>query len=842
MQFRFFCLRAIRTCLLFEFRTRKSRRTTDPSGTICNSKIRYHGQICQVSQDVGGNPVNGFANFKILFAIIIGPFAILPPANAQSENIPAAVEFAGVAKQLSEHIAREIEQKKIDSFSIALIDGDRVVWAEGFGFADAATKRPATARTMYRVGSVSKLLNDVAVMQLVEQGTLKLDEDIRTVLPDFAPDNSLGVPITLRNLMNHESGLVRESPVGNYFDPTEPRLKETVESLNKTRLLHAPGSKTKYSNAAVSVAGYAAEQAARIPFAQLMKASVLNPIGMTGSNYVLDDSIRKNLAKGTMWSYDGRRFEAPGFALGTLPAGNLYSSVTDLAQFMRVIFNEGRAGGRQVISRELLAEMLQQQTRPDGQQRSYGIGFRLGTLDGHPTFEHGGAVYGFATQFRGLSDKKIGVVAVASLDVANGFVSQVTDQALRMMLATKDRSTSTPKLESTTTIDRETARKLAGLYSDGKQRIRLFESQGRLMMQSGTYDLEVRQFGERLVIDDVQSWGPFLQWTEDSLEMNGQTFSRVVENKPDDIPERWAGLIGEYGWDHNTLFVYEDDGKLWTLIEWVFRYPLTEVSENVFAFPNHGLYHDEQLLFSRDKNGHATTVVAAEVEFLRRSGVSNKDTFKIVPLLPPDRLMEIALSAEPPCEGRDFLKPDLVELTAVDPTIKLDVRYATNNNFMGMEFYREARAFMQRPAAEALASVQESLREKGYGLLVHDAYRPWYVTKMFWEATPQEKRHFVANPENGSRHNRGCAVDLTLIDLKTGAVVEMVSGYVEFSERAYPDYPGGTSLQRWHRRLLRNEMEAAGFDVYEFEWWHFDFHLWKDYPILNLKFEDILQN
>ena len=115
---------------------------------------------------------------------------------------------------------------------------------------------------------------------------------------------------------------------------------------------------------------------------------------------------------------------------------------------------------------------------------------------------------------------------------------------------------------------------------------------------------------------------------------------------------------------------------------------------------------------------------------------------------------------------------------------------------------------MQKPAAEALKRVQEKLKAQGYGLLIFDAYRPWHVTKMFWDATPEKFHNFVADPSKGSRHNRGCAVDLGLYDLKTGKVVEMVSGYDEFSDRAFPDYPGGTSRQRWHRDLLRRAMEA----------------------------------
>jgi D-alanyl-D-alanine dipeptidase len=180
--------------------------------------------------------------------------------------------------------------------------------------------------------------------------------------------------------------------------------------------------------------------------------------------------------------------------------------------------------------------------------------------------------------------------------------------------------------------------------------------------------------------------------------------------------------------------------------------------------------------------------------------------------------------------------PDLVEIVALDPTIRLDVRYATARNFVGRPVYREARAFLQRPAAEALVRVHHALRPRGYGLVVFDGYRPWSVTKLFWDVTPEDKHEFVADPRKGSRHNRGCAVDLSLYDLATGREVEMPSGYDEMTERAYPDYEGGPAEARARREILRAAMEAEGFDVYPSEWWHFDYKDWALYPVLDLPF------
>jgi len=215
-----------------------------------------------------------------------------------------------------------------------------------------------------------------------------------------------------------------------------------------------------------------------------------------------------------------------------------------------------------------------------------------------------------------------------------------------------------------------------------------------------------------------------------------------------------------------------------------------------------------------------------------------QQTFRITPVRPVEELRREALAAKPPVE-KGKRAANLVELVSLDPTIKLDIRYATTNNFLGTKFYDEPRALLQRPAAEALVRAHRKLHTQGYGVLIHDAYRPWYVTRMFWDATPADKKDYVANPADGSRHNRGCAVDLTLYDLKTGEPVTMPSGYDEMTVRAHPDYKGGTAEQTRHREILRKAMESEGFEVYQFEWWHFDYKDWEKYPVMNLKFNAV---
>ncbi|MGO9336520.1 MAG: M15 family metallopeptidase [Terracidiphilus sp.] len=319
----------------------------------------------------------------------------------------------------------------------------------------------------------------------------------------------------------------------------------------------------------------------------------------------------------------------------------------------------------------------------------------------------------------------------------------------------------------------------------------------------------------------------------------GEFDPKSPHEEPGAVKPEWADLIGEYGWELGKFYVLEDRGELKILVGWFDLETLRPVSINDFQLPGSGPHGAETVRFLRDASNAVTGAEVAGVVYKRRQFDAPGQFFKITPLKPVSELRKEALAAQPPEEEGAFRKPDLVELNKLDPSIRLDIRYATDRNFLGAPLYLEARAYMQRPAAEAVVRASQHLHELGYGLLIHDSYRPWYVTEMFWEGTPPEKRMFVANPAKGSRHNRGCAVDLTLYSLKTGEPIRMTGGYDEMSERSYPFYPGGTSSQRWHRDLLRRAMEAEGFTVNEDEWWHFDFKDWPQYPILSLTFEQL---
>lgn len=315
----------------------------------------------------------------------------------------------------------------------------------------------------------------------------------------------------------------------------------------------------------------------------------------------------------------------------------------------------------------------------------------------------------------------------------------------------------------------------------------------------------------------------------------------VDDALPADAPPELKELVGEYVSAGARLTVYESDGRLYADGLDLHRAPLSRTSRTRYLVVD-GMRApaSSSVTFELDAVGHpvAATVGSARLP-LRDIGLETIAAIQAGVNPHADRLRAAALAARPPAERSARRAADLVDLATIDPTFKFDIRYATSENFIGLPLYERAEAFLQRPAANALGRVNQTLAKHGFALLIYDGYRPWYVTKIFWDATPDSAHMFVADPAQGSRHNRGCAVDLTLYDRQTGRAVEMTGRYDEMSPRSYPDYVGGTTRQRWLRTLLRDAMESEGFSVDAQEWWHFDYQDWPQYAIGTATFSEL---
>lgn len=192
-----------------------------------------------------------------------------------------------------------------------------------------------------------------------------------------------------------------------------------------------------------------------------------------------------------------------------------------------------------------------------------------------------------------------------------------------------------------------------------------------------------------------------------------------------------------------------------------------------------------------------------------------------------DYLKEVAVDAD----------NRLVEIKDFIPDIKLDIRYATTNNFTGQAVYDEARAFARLPVVLALQNIQRELVQKGLGLKIFDAYRPYSVTVKFYDIAKDQ--NFVANPKNGSRHNRGCAIDLTLINIESDLELMMPTPYDSFAPEASPSFNDLPKIVKANRDLLIEVMERNGFQVLNNEWWHFDFKGWKEFELMDISFKEL---
>ena len=772
---------------------------------------------------------------KRLLAWII---LLVAPAAALAQAPDPALDRA--AALIADAAQWEVREKQIPSIAVAIIGPEGVRWSGAWGKADAAGKVPASADTVYRAGSVSKLFTHVAVMKLVEQGKLKLDVPVRTYLPTFQPKNPFGGEITLRQLMTHRSGLVRESPRGNYFDITPKDQADSVLSINETTLVAAPGSVTKYSNAGIAVVGEVIARVTGMPFEKALHALVLDPLGMTSSGLTAAPFAGR-IAHSEMAAFDGPRVAAPPIELGMPAAGSLYTTTGDLGRFAQALLNKGGIPSGRMLKVASLDEMWRRQYPASG-ARIFGLGFVVADMDGKRVVGHGGAIYGHSTQLLVMPEAGLGVVAFTTVDASNPITNKLADYALRTVLALKT-GTEAPSYAKGELVTGAEAKRLSGWFTNGKQSVSTRIYAGHLVIDAPELVGDVRRTPTGFMVEDAQTRFDKLAIADDAswIEVGGVRYARGEMPEPPLPNAELAALIGDYGWEHNVLRIYERDGRPFVWIEWTEHTELTRTSADRYAFPtDRGLYPFETLTFERDAAGAVTAANLGGIRFPRRDfGAEVEAKVRAGVQANFAGLRAAALAATPPSEPPSAKPSDLYAITKADPTIRLDIRYAGTNNFMGIPVYESARAFLQRPAAEALSRVNQALRKRGYGLLIHDAYRPWYVTKMFWDASPVSSRMFVADPSQGSRHNRGAAVDLTMFELVTGKPMETTGRYDEFSTRSYSNFVGGTDHQRWLREVLRSAIEAEGFDVYPEEWWHFDYGNWRDYPIGNKTFEEL---
>lgn len=534
-------------------------------------------------------------------------------------------EFVIAIESLQRLAAAEVERGILPGFTLALVDDQRLVWSGGFGLADVKRKLPARPDTVYRVGSVSKLFNAVAVMQQVETGRLDLDAPVQKFVPDFRIESRFtnAGPVTLRQLLCHRSGLIRESPVGGYYDDQQPTIIATVRSVADCALVNPPNTQTRYSNIGATVAGYAVQSVTGTGYDFYARERLLKPLGMQDSSFVLTPAVQRKLSNSYMRiaNADGtfRHEASPLFELGTIPAGNLYASAEDLARFMSCLFAEGKtAEGGQILRAATLNEMCTPQltTATNG----FGLGFSIGRFGNFKTVSHSGAVYGFSSSFIALPGPKVGVIVLANEDIAMGPVGKLAEAGLELLLQAKLGRTPTAKPEPVK-LDPAALAALAGEYESESYWAKLEVDGDKLRANIASQELVFTPLNPtKFRADGRFSHNGPVEFSRNasgqvSFTALGQRFSPAPSNPPL-IPPAWQKFLGSYGPKFIPAIVSVRHGHLYVMTENMVDYRLRPVNRTTFAFPP-GLYTDEHLVFNMDTTGKARSLVLANMELKR---------------------------------------------------------------------------------------------------------------------------------------------------------------------------------------------------------------------------------
>ena len=246
------------------------------------------------------------------------------------------------------------------------------------------------------------------------------------------------------------------------------------------------------------------------------------------------------------------------------------------------------------------------------------------------------------------------------------------------------------------------------------------------------------------------------------------------------------------------------------------------------------------LKFERDKSGRGITCIIDKQRYSRIFFAGENDNdFKVTLTQSIEVLRKNVQSVVLPNQQNSLAEAKLVNLAAKDQQIRINMIYATDKNFVGTVVYENTGAYLDEQAVDALSRVNRKLAEYGYGLVIWDAYRPWYISKLLHDALPENDKRLLESPETGSPHNKGLSVDVSLYDIATGKELDMISGFDELSFRAYSKFQGGSGLDRFRRDLLRQIMEKEGFTGVAHEWWHFDYQGFTNYRLLNVPFSQL---
>ncbi|HJV87737.1 MAG TPA: serine hydrolase domain-containing protein [Noviherbaspirillum sp.] len=505
---------------------------------------------------------------RCLAAVFMATAAFTASCTAGAEAIgeKAQLSYAATRQHVADLIRVQMRKQKVTGLSIALVDNQDIVWAEGFGFADKSDGIPATAETVYRAGSITRLFTVMAAMQLAEQGRLDIDQPLQTWLPQFAMRSRFApAPITPRMLMSHHSGLPADYLRGMWTAHPEP-FTRLANKLRDEYVAYPPNFVMSYSNLGATLLGHVVQQASGEDFISHVERTLLRPLGMTHSSLSVRPEaplMSKAYRKGKVAE------ESP---LRDVPAGGLNSSVLDLGRFLQMVFADGRFGGQQIIKPATLAEMMRRQNAGVALDVDFavGLGWMLVPLKGvhpdeaGPTLRHAGGTQLFRSAIIALPKHKLGVIMLANSPSAASALNEISAEALTLALEEKTGIKSVADTGSEAAqVQESELRAFGGYYataagfakvsaSGNTMRVELLGRRFRLVPRSnGSVELQYRFLGLFPIalpgISDMDLSLAHIAGHDVLLaSSNGQRMLAGERIHPEPIGERWMARLGEY--------------------------------------------------------------------------------------------------------------------------------------------------------------------------------------------------------------------------------------------------------------------------------------------------------
>ena len=740
--------------------------------------------------------------------------------------------------RLEAFIRQEMVDKRIPGLSISIVADQNTLMEAGYGMANPESSTPASPYTVYRGGSLAQIFTTIAVLQRVELHKIDLDAPISEYLPRFMPYNPYGLPLTLRQILSHQSGLVSEPPLGHTYDNSSPTLAETVNSINQTTIVYPPETFTKYSNAGFAVAGHLLETMLEKPFEQHMRA-ILDRMYLKRTSFTSRFDLKNKLATGHIYTFDSRRMETPVFELGNAPAADIYTTASDLGAFLKVLFADGLSPNGRILDAESFEQMWTVQLSTARRQLPYALGFAMSVFENERRASLSSSMHGFSGRLDLLPDRDLGIAILANSEQADVALERIAQYAFQLLSAqAEERPAPYPPLHPAP--DEPTRSRAIGYYA-GNPSLTISEAGDELYLYRDLSRFRLRQSGDSLIVDDPYRYGPILIVDGVTLFFEQQLYQKRGNPVYTPAPTHFEELRGFYGPVEYPLYITDHNGRLFGIKNYRKLYALNETARDTFSLPDDGMYGGEQLIFLRDEAGQITGAEFGNMVLPRQSLNNELFAYSTLPLIEKvSANMSPAVSTQP-VELPAQMPSELVDLALIDPLLNIDMPLASPDNIFGEQIYGEARALLQKPLAEALFRIQREIRRRGFELIIYDAYRPWHISKAIWESVPDSLKFFFDDPDEGPCQNRGAAVSLGFFELATSERLPMPTDYGIFSSHTFADSPLPDSRLRWNRDVLRRTMETEGFRVSPTKWWHFIHESCEAYPIINEPFSQIDQ-